>query len=118
MDSLTHIVLGGSIAATIVPVAWRRQALMAGAIFSSLPDLDVPVLAAVVSDPITQVTWHRGPAHALILLVPFGALLWWVLRRWWTPVRLAPRAWFWALMLALLSHPLLDALTVYGTQLW
>jgi inner membrane protein len=117
MDSLTHIVLGGSIAALIAPAVQRRQALAAGAIFGSLPDLDVPVLA-FVSDPITQVTWHRGPAHSILLLLPLGMLLWWWLRRWWTPVRVAPRAWLYALLLALLSHPLLDALTVYGTQLW
>ncbi len=118
MDSLTHILLGGSIAATIAPARWRRQALVAGAVFGSLPDLDVPLLAAFASDPVTQMTWHRGPAHALIVLLPVGVLLWWLLRHWWTPVRDAPRAWFWALMLALMSHPLIDALTVYGTQLW
>lgn len=118
MDSLTHIFLGGSIAATIVPARWRRQALIAGAIFGSLPDIDVPILAAVASDPITRMTWHRGPAHALIVLVPLGITLCVLLRRWWTPMREAPRAWTCALMLALLSHPLIDALTVYGTQLW
>jgi len=118
MDSLTHVFLGGSIAAAIVPARWRRQALIAGAVFGSLPDLDVPILAAISSDPITRMTWHRGPAHALGVLVPLGLLSCWLLRRWWTPVREAPRAWTCALMLALLSHPLIDALTVYGTQLW
>src|SRR5690606_15668561 len=29
----------------------------------------------------------------------------------------APRRWFWAIQLALVTHPLLDAFTVYGTQL-
>ncbi|MFX8262561.1 metal-dependent hydrolase, partial [Acinetobacter baumannii] len=29
----------------------------------------------------------------------------------------ASRRWFWAIMLALVTHPLLDAFTVYGTQL-
>ncbi len=117
MDSLTHIVLGGSIAAWFAPAAQRRKALVAGAIFGSLPDLDVPLLA-FAANPITRTTWHRGPAHSLLLLVPLGVLLWWMLRRWWAPVRATPHAWFWALMLALLSHPLIDALTVYGTQLW
>ena len=118
MDSLTHVFLGGSIAAVIVPARWRRQALIAGAIFGSLPDIDVPILAALASDPITRMTWHRGPAHALAVVVPLGLLLCWLLRHWWMPVREAPRVWFFALMLALLSHPLLDALTIYGTQLW
>jgi inner membrane protein len=118
MDSFTHIALGGSIAALIAPSKWRRQALVAGAIFGSLPDIDVPILIAISRDPVTHVTWHRGPAHSLAVIVPVGIALWSLLRRWWTPVRKAPRRWFWALMLPLLSHPLLDALTVYGTQLW
>src|SRR3546814_7095909 len=29
----------------------------------------------------------------------------------------SPRRWFWAIQAVLLTHPLLDALTVYGTQL-
>ena len=118
MDSLTHIALGGSIAAVLAPVRWRRHALVAGAIFGSLPDIDIPILAAARVDPVTLVTWHRGPAHALAVIVPFGIALWWMLRRWWMPVREAPLRWFWALLLPLLSHPLMDALTIYGTQLW
>ncbi|HEY2346073.1 MAG TPA: metal-dependent hydrolase [Xanthomonadaceae bacterium] len=118
MDSLTHIVLGGSIVAAIAPEKWRRQALVAGAVFGSLPDIDVPILAAFASDPVTRMTWHRGPAHALVVLAVVGPLLWWLLRWRWAPVREAPWRWFCALMLALFSHPLIDALTVYGTQLW
>jgi inner membrane protein len=119
LDSLTHIVLGGSIAAAVTaPGPHRRAALVAGAIFGSLPDIDVPILGAIASDPVTRMTWHRGPAHSLIVLIPLGLLLCWCLRRWWEPMREAPARWSAALMLALLSHPLLDALTVYGTQLW
>ena len=33
------------------------------------------------------------------------------------PGHAAPRPWFWAIPLALVTHPLLDAFTVYGTQL-
>jgi len=118
MDSISHIVLGASIAVVCAPAAHRRQALIAGAVFGSLPDIDVPFLYGLRFDEVTRITWHRGPAHALAIVVPMGVLLWWLLGRWWTPVREAPRAWFAALMLALLSHPLIDALTVYGTQLW
>lgn len=118
MDSFTHLALGGSIAVLIAPAQWRRQALVAGAIFGSLPDIDVPILLAFARDPVTRLTWHRGPAHAFAVIVPVGIVLWTLLRRWWTPAREAPWRWLAALMLPLLSHPLLDALTVYGTQLW
>ena len=40
MDSLSQIVLGGAIAAAIVPARHRRAALLAGAALATLPDLD------------------------------------------------------------------------------
>ena len=69
-------------------------------------------------DPVTSMTWHRGPSHSLLVLLPFAALLWWAFRRAGGRVAEAPVPWFWAIALALVTHPLLDAFTVYGTQLW
>lgn len=118
MDSLTQIVLGSTVAALAVPAAQRRKALLAGAVIATLPDLDsLPMLFLGGSDPVTLMTSHRGPSHSLLVL-PWVALLLWLLLRWcWRPVREAPRAWLAAILLTLLTHPLLDALTVYGTQL-
>lgn len=118
MDSLTQIVLGGSVAALAVPAAHRRRAAVAGAVLGTLPDLDSFPMRWMGMDAVTLVTWHRGPSHALPVLLLFGALLWWALRRWWAPVHAAPGRWLLAIWLALLTHPLLDAFTVYGTQLW
>jgi inner membrane protein len=117
LDSLTQIVLGGSIAAIAVPAGHRRRAAVAGAVLATLPDLDGLPLAAIGADIVTAVTWHRGPSHSLPVLALFGWLVWLLLRRWWTPVREQPRPWLIAIQLALLTHPLLDAFTVYGTQL-
>jgi len=68
-------------------------------------------------DPVVRMTWHRGATHSLLVL-PFVA---WVLWAWFKQrsgrVAEAPRRWFWVFMLTLLAHPLLDAFTVYGTQL-
>jgi len=116
MDSLTQLLLGGCVAAACVPPGHRRRALLAGAVLGTVPDLDaLPLL--LVGDPVLAMTWHRGPSHSLLVLPLLGHLLWWLAR---TRGRLreAPRAWWWAIQLALLTHPLLDALTVYGTQLW
>ncbi|HRO62147.1 MAG TPA: metal-dependent hydrolase, partial [Burkholderiaceae bacterium] len=46
-----------------------------------------------------------------------GWLLWAFFRRRDGRVAESPKRWFWAIQLALLTHPLLDAFTVYGTQL-
>ena len=117
MDSLTQIVLGGALAAVVVPARDRRRALLVGALLGTLPDLDVIPLALLDLDAVDNMTWHRGPSHSLLVLAPFALLVWAMLRRLWDPVREAPMPWMGAILLALLTHPLLDAFTVYGTQL-
>ena len=117
MDSLTHLFVGGAIAAAIAPPQHRRAALLAGAALNSLPDIDVfPLLLS--DDPVMRMTWHRGATHSLLVL-PFVA---WTLWAWFKRrngrVAEAPWRWFWLFMLTLLTHPLLDAFTVYGTQLF
>lgn len=69
-------------------------------------------------DPVANFTYHRGFSHSLIVLFPFSVFLWLLLRHWWAPVRDQQWRWFAAIMLALVTHPLLDAHTVYGTQLF
>ncbi len=116
MDSITHLFYGGVIAAAIAPREHRRAALLAGMAINTLPDLDVIPLA-LFGDPVAQMTCHRGATHSLLLL-PFVAwALWAWFRRRGGRVAQAPRRWFWVFMLTLLAHPLIDAFTVYGTQL-
>jgi inner membrane protein len=117
MDSFTHLFVGGAIAAAIAPPGHRRAALLAGAALNTLPDLDVlPLLLS--DDPIVRMTWHRGATHSLLVLPWVGLLLWWIFKGREGRVAEAPTRWFWVFQCALLSHPLLDACTVYGTQLW
>ena len=119
MDSLTHVFLGGAIAAAIVPARHRRAALLAGAAMGSLPDIDAPILLLLTGDPIALMTVHRSFSHSLFVLPLVGALIWWLFRRFGHGrVAESPQRWFWAMQVALLTHPLLDAFTVYGTQLW
>src|SRR5690606_35124090 len=94
MDSLTQILLGGAVAAACVPARHRRAALGAGAVLGTPPDLDVIPLHLLGLDPVLNRTRRRGGRVAA-----------------------APRPWLAAIALALLTHPLLDAFTVYGTQL-
>lgn len=117
MDSITHLFLGGAIAAAIAPAKYRRVAILAGAVINTLPDLDVLPLA-LVEDPVMVMTWHRGATHSLLVLPWVAGLLWWLLKSRWQPVREAPTRWFWLILLTLLAHPLIDAFTVYGTQLF
>jgi inner membrane protein len=117
MDSITQMLLGASVAAAIAPSGHRRAALLAGAALGTLPDLDGFAINALTADPVARMTWHRGPSHSLLVL-PFVA---WAMWTWFRTrggrVAVEPRRWFWVFQAALLTHPLLDAFTVYGTQL-
>lgn len=118
MDSITQIVLGGAIAAAIVPANHRRAALLAGAALGTLPDLDSLPIALFTDDPVALMTLHRGFSHSLFVLPWVGLAIWWLFKRFGNGrVAEAPGRWFWAIQLALITHPLLDAFTVYGTQL-
>lgn len=118
MDSLTQILLGGTIAAAIAPTRHRRAALLAGAALGTLPDLDSLPILLLTDDPVTLMTVHRSFSHSLFVLPLLAWAIWWAFRRWGKGrVAESPRRWFWAIQLALVTHPLLDAFTVYGTQL-
>ena len=117
MDSLTQILLGGTVAAAIAPPGHRRAALLAGAALGTLPDLDSIPIALLTDDPVARMTHHRGLTHSLLVL-PFVAwAIWAFFRSRGGRVAASPRRWAWAITLALLTHPLLDAFTIYGTQL-
>lgn len=115
MDSLTQIALGSCVAAACVNPPHRRPAALLGIALGTLPDLDVFV---DYGDPVADFTMHRGLSHSLFVLAAVGVALWSVLRAWWKPVQESPRRWLAAILLALLTHPLLDGHTAYGTQLF
>ncbi len=114
MDSVTQAALGACVTAVCVPRGHRRKALLAGAMLGTLPDLDVFI---DFGDAVRNFTYHRGFSHSLLVLPGVAVLIWLALRRWWGPVRSAPRPWLLGIFLALVTHPLLDAHTAYGTQL-
>ena len=114
MDSVSQVVLGASVAAVCVPKEHRRKAILAGAALGTLPDLDILI---DYGDAVSNFTLHRGFSHSLFVLIPFSVVLWSISRYFFKTVREAPKAWFWAIMLSLVTHPLLDAHTAYGTQL-
>ena len=118
MDSLSQIVLGGAVAAAIAPARHRRAALLAGAVLGTLPDLDSLPLALLTDDPVARMTWHRSASHSLFVLPLLAWAIWAFFRRRGGRVAESPVRWFWAILLALVTHPVLDAFTVYGTQLW
>ena len=115
MDSVTQVLLGASVG---VAVMGRRTALWKSAFWGGvaglLPDLDVLLDHG---DPVLNMIRHRAETHALFLLTLFAFPMAWVVSRLHRQPQLYAR-WWWAIMLALVTHPLLDLMTIYGTQVF
>src|SRR5690606_10156653 len=115
MDSLTQAVLGAGIQGAMLGRFQGRKALLAGAALATLPDLDVII---DYGDPISGMINHRGFSHSLFVLTLLACLLTWLIRRWRPSPLYSSGRLFLTLWLVLITHPLLDAFTSYGTQLW
>jgi inner membrane protein len=114
MDSLSQLALGAAVG---VAVMGRRSAVwkaaLWGGVCGTLPDLDAFIDHG---DPVSNMTLHRTESHALFYLTLLAPVL---------AAGIAKlhgeldryRHWLLAVWLALVTHPLLDVMTVYGTQL-
>ena len=118
MDPFSQAALG----AVVGQAAGHRQlgykAALYGAMAGVLPDIDV--LFSLNGDFVDQLVMHRGITHSLFFAPVIGPALGWLI--WYREQRKGeapggPGIWIWVMTLALLSHPLLDLLTPYGTQL-
>jgi len=114
MDSLTQLALGSAIG---VAVMGRRTAVwkaaLWGGIAGTVPDLDALV---DFGDAVSNMVYHRAESHSLFYLSLLAPLMAWAVSRLHGQQALFGRWWL-ALWLALFTHPLLDYLTIYGTQL-
>lgn len=113
MDSITQAALGASLAGAVAGKTLGRSALLIGAALGTLPDLDVVIDYGTAVANFTQ---HRGFSHSLFILLPLSVLLAFAFHRWRPALDLG--RWFALTALVLLTHPLLDAFTTYGTQLF
>lgn len=124
MDSVSQIALGASVCYAAIGPKIGKRALLIGAIVGTLPDMDVLV---PYDDAIASFTYHRSWSHSLLVLSAVSWPLAWLIRhlsqsnsqqslnskndvpfsRWWL-----------AIWLVLITHPLLDSFTIYGTQIW
>ena len=131
MDPVSQSLLGAVSAQVGFRQKIGRDATWVAALAAASPDFDMlffrPLQAMVSHSPYwMRVFAHRGISHSLlaipIYILPL-AVLWWGFRR----IRPRPDdapapAPFWMLYLCVLvaglTHPLLDWCTSYGTQLW
>jgi inner membrane protein len=116
MDSLTQIVLGAAVGEAVLGKKVGNKAMLYGAIAGTIPDLDV--IARYFVDTVTATEWHRGFSHSIlfsVLFAPFFGYLVWKLHR---KAEATWRDWSLLFFLGLFTHPILDAFTTWGTQLF
>jgi inner membrane protein len=138
MEPITQGLLGAAVAQAGFAHRLGRRALFWGALVGMAPDLDV--LAAPLHGGFGELLYHRGTTHSLWFGGVVGPPLGWLLWRWRDSARETRRretaahagglsldsaregstlsAWIGLCVLALVTHPLLDAFTTYGTQLF
>ncbi len=114
MDSLTHIALGAAVGTAVLGRKAGPRAAVWGAACATLPDLDVLIAHG---DPVRDFTFHRAGSHSLFWLTLASPVIALGVARLSRAAGATFRQWWLLVWLALLTHPLLDAFTVYGTQL-
>ncbi|RNC87041.1 MAG: metal-dependent hydrolase [Winogradskyella sp.] len=122
MDSLTQLVLGAACGEAVLGKKIGNKALLFGAIGGTIPDLDVFVGSKLYSNEIQAMMFHRGFMHSIFFAV-LGAFAfgWLVFKLYNTGKRTDTttlRDWILLFFWALFTHPILDAFTPYGTQLF
>lgn len=116
MDSLTQIVLGAAVGEAVLGKKVGNKALLYGAIAGTIPDLDV--VFGNFTDTITAIEWHRGFSHSLLFSFLLAPILGWLVNKIERKYALGWKPWAKLFFLGLFTHPLLDAFTTWGTQLF
>ncbi len=114
MDSITQVVLGAAVGEATLGRRVGRKAALWGALCGTLPDLDVLLPFA---DPVANFTYHRSFSHSVIVLAGLTPLVVWIIRNIHPADAQHRLGWHALVYLAFVTHVLLDACTIYGTQL-
>jgi inner membrane protein len=116
MEPATQALLGAATAEIVVGKSLRGYSTLGwGALIGMSPDLDV--LLGPLQGGYGEWLYHRGTSHSLWFGFVAGPMLGWGLWRWRDPDRGTPlSAWIILAIVALVTHPLLDGFTPYGTQ--
>lgn len=113
MDSLTQIILGAAVAEAVAGKKMGNKAALWGAVAGTIPDLDV--LLSGLYHPIDAALMHRGVSHSVFFAFVAGPILGWLFFKLYKE-RYERKLWVRLWFLAIITHPMLDIFTNYGTQ--
>lgn len=114
MDSLTQIILGAAVGEAVLGKKIGNKAMLYGGIAATIPDLDI--FASYFTDTVSALELHRGFSHSIVFSVIFAPVSAWIVTRY--EAYKDFKGWTWLFFLAFFTHPLLDAFTTWGTQLF
>ncbi len=114
MDSLTQIVLGAAVGEAVLGKKVGNKAMLYGAIAGTIPDLDI--VANYFTDTITAIEIHRGFTHSIFFSILFAPIFGWLVSKIEKKSGLHWKNWSWLFFWALITHPILDGFTTWGTQ--
>jgi inner membrane protein len=116
MDSITQIVLGAAVGEAVAGKEIGNRAAFWGAIAGTIPDLDVLFMG--LFNPIDASLFHRGFSHSLLFACLSGPLIGLILHKI-SKRKISLKSWVLLFFLGILTHPILDMFTTYGTSfLW
>ncbi len=114
MDSLTQIILGAAVGEVALGKKIGNKAMLYGAIAGTIPDLDV--LSSYFTDTVSALEIHRGFTHSILFSVIFAPIFGWLVNSYEKYKNI--KGWSWLFFWAFITHPILDAQTTWGTQLF
>ncbi|MCF6297456.1 MAG: metal-dependent hydrolase [Flavobacteriaceae bacterium] len=114
MDSLTQIVLGAAVGEAVLGKKIGNKVILWGAIAGTIPDLDI--LSKYFTDTVSALEIHRGLTHSLLFCILFSPVMAWLMGKIYKIKEATFKEWTLFYFLVLITHPLLDAHTTWGTK--
>lgn len=121
MDPLTQAALGAAAGHALFHRQLGTRAIALGAVAGAIPDIDA--FWGAFEGPFGRLVSHRGITHSLFFGPVVGSVAGWLWWRWLRGRSASSddvpdvRYWIGLFIVALMSHPLLDWFTTFGTQL-
>ncbi|PKR80224.1 metal-dependent hydrolase [Brumimicrobium salinarum] len=114
MDSLTQIVLGAAVGEAVLGKKVGNRAMFYGAIAGTIPDLDV--ISSFFVDTVTALEVHRGFTHSILFSILFAPIFGFIIAK--IDSYKSFKGWTLLFFWGFFTHPILDAHTTWGTQLF
>ena len=115
IDTITQIALGAAVGEAVLGKKVGNKAMLWGAVGGTIPDLDVLVNPFISG--VAQLGFHRGFSHSFVFAILFAPVFGWLIYKYYRGAGARWRDWSWLAFWSIVTHPILDWFTMYGTQL-